>query len=185
MCINSLGHLLILLRKNPTISTGNVGVTVKMSEPTSMTIQRLLSPSEWTKKQIDTLSSVGLRNYQLGISRPKRSPIEAGSSDSSEAKYQAKLQIAFDKKSRQKGVAASSDQIWYAMSKTLGAENLVKGVKARESKVRKFVDAWQPHLQSHLANIDTMPVTTLEERLTKQTENARGLAALHGATKGV
>lgn len=155
-----------------------------MSEPTSMTITRVLSPSDWVKKQIDTLKSVGLSNYRLGIAHPKKSPIEAGSSDQSEAKFRAQMQIALDKKSRQKGVASSSDAIWFAMSKDLGAENLVKGVVKREAKVRKFVDTWQPQLVSHLATIDAMPVESLEDRLNKMTENARGLAALHGATKG-
>ncbi len=152
--------------------------------PTSMTITRVLSPSEWVKKQIDTLSLVGRANYELGIARPKRSPIAAGSSDQSEAKYQAQLMIAFDRKSRQKGVAASDDKIWFDMSKDLGAENLVKGVKKREAKVRKFVDGFHPQLLTHLSAIDDLPVTSLEERLSKMTENARGLAALRGVVKG-
>ena len=161
-----------------------MGATQKMSEHTTMTVTRVLSPSDWVRKQIDTLKSVGLANYKLGIANPKKSPIEAGSSDQSEAKFAAQMQIALDKKSRQRGVAASSDQIWFSMSKDLGAENLVKGVVKREAKVRKFVDTWQPQLLSHLAEIDGMPVASLEERLAKMTENARGLAALHGATKG-
>jgi len=152
--------------------------------PTTMTLTRVLSPSEWVRKQINTLSMVGKTNYLLGIARPKRSPIEAGSSDQSEAKYQAQLMVAFDKKSRQRGVAASSDQIWFDMSKSLGAENLVKGVTQREAKVRKFVDGFHPQLLTHLASVDALPVTSLEERLSKMTANARGLAALRGVVKG-
>lgn len=152
--------------------------------PTSMTITRVLSPSEWVKKQIATITLTGRTNYELGIARPKRSPIDAGSSDSSEAKFQAQLMLAFEKKSRQKAVAASSDAIWFEMSKGLGAENLVKGVVKREAKVRKFVDGFHPNLISHLAEIDDMPVTSLEERLAKQTANARGLAALRGVVRG-
>lgn len=152
--------------------------------PTSMTVTRVLSPSEWVKKQIDTLSMVGRSNYELGIARPKRSPIAAGSSDQSEAKYQAQLMIAFDRKSRQRGVAASDDTIWFNMTKSLGAENLVKGVVKREAKVRKFVDGFHPQLISHLASVDALPVTSLEERLAKMTANARGLAALRGVVKG-
>ncbi len=155
-----------------------------MSTPTTMTITRVLSPRDWVKKQIETLKSVGLTNYRMGIANPKRSPIEAGSSNYSEAKFAAQMQIALDKKSRQKGVAASSDQIWFAMASGLGAENLIKGVVQREAKVQKFVDTWHPQLLSHLDTIDAMPIASLEERLTKMTENARGLAALHGATKG-
>jgi len=155
-----------------------------MSEPTSMTITRVLPPSEWVKKQINTLKAVGRTNYLQGIATPKKSPIEAGSSDQSEAKFAAKMQIAIEKKYRQKGVAASSDADWFRMAKTLGAENLVKGVTAREAKVLNFVSKYQPALLTHLDTIDRMPVATLDERLTKMTENARGLAALHGTTKG-
>ena len=154
-----------------------------MSTPGTMTITRVLSPSDWTSKQIDNLVAIGKKNYLLGISKPKKSPIEEGSSDFSEAKFQAQMMIALEKKSRQRGVAASSDSVWYAMSSTLGAKNLVEGVKAREAKVRRFVDAFQPQLLSHLATIDAMPVSTLGERAAKMTANMEGLAALRGGTK--
>lgn len=155
------------------------------AEPTSMTITRVLSPTEWATKQLSTLEAVGRSHYVLGISRPKRSPIAAGSSDASEAAYRAQVMIALDKKSRQRGVAASSDDIWFRMSKGLGAENLVKGVVQRKEKVVKFLNAWQPTLKAHLDTIDPLGTATLEERMTKMVANARGLAALHGATKGV
>lgn len=154
------------------------------TDPTSMTVTRLISPSAWADKQVSTLEAVGRTHYVAGIARPRKSPIGEGSSDESEAAYRAQIQIALDKKSRQKGVAASSDDIWFRMSKDLGAENLVKGVVKRKEKVVKFLNAWQPTLKGHLDTIDVMGVATLDERLTKMAENARGLAALRGTVKG-
>lgn len=154
-----------------------------MSTPTSMQVTRVLPPDEWVNKQIDTLTSVGRTNYLQKIARPKKSPIAAGSSVQSEAKFKAKMQNALDKQSRMKGVAASSDDIWFRMSSTLGADNLVKGVTARREKVATFVQAWAPKLKSHLDKLDTMPVATLEDRINKMSENVRGLSALHGTTK--
>ncbi len=47
-----------------------------------------------------------------------------------------------------------------------------------------FINTWHPELVSHLAEIDKLPVETLEERISKADENIRGLAALKGVWKG-
>lgn len=149
--------------------------------PTGVTVQRVLSPTDWKDKQINTLKSVGRRNYLVGIGYPKRSPIGAGKSDWAEDKFNAAMMLALDGKLRQKGVAKSSDEEWFRYSKDIGADALVGGVTKREAKVLDFITAWQPKLVSHLADVDAMGVATLEERIEKAAENIRGLAALHGA----
>lgn len=151
--------------------------------PTGVTVQRVLSPNDWKDKQISTLKAVGRKNYLVGIGFPKRSPIGAGKSDWAEEKFNAAIMLALENKSRQKGVAASSDEEWFKYSKEIGADNLVAGVTKREAKVLDFITAFQPKLLSHLATIDTMGVATLEERVEKAAENIRGLAALRGAAK--
>ena len=149
--------------------------------PTSVTVQRVLSPTDWKDKQIGTLKAVGRKNYLIGIGFPKRSPIGAGKSDWAEEKFNAAMQIALENKTRQKEVGKSSDEEWFNYSKSIGADNLVGGVTKREAKVVDFVTAWQPKLTAHLADIDKMEVATLENRIEKAAENIRGLAALHGA----
>ena len=148
--------------------------------PTGVTVQRVLSPTDWKDKQINTLKSVGRRNYLVGIGYPKRSPIGAGKSDWAEDKFNAAMMLALDGKLRQKGVGKSSDEEWFRYSKDIGADNLVPGVTKREAKVLDFITAWQPKLVTHLGTVDAMGVATLEERIEKAAENIRGLAALHG-----
>jgi len=152
--------------------------------PTNMSVQRVLSPDDWRDKQLTTLKAVGRRNYLIGIASPKRSPIAAGSSDWAEDKYNAAMQVALERQSRKKGVAASSDEEWFRYAQAIGADALITGVVKREAKVADFIQAWHPKLTSHLASIDGLPVATLEERISKAAENIRGLAALRGATKG-
>ena len=149
--------------------------------PTGVTVQRVLSPTDWKEKQLGTLKAVGRKNYLVGIGYPKRSPIGAGKSDWAEEKFNASMMLALENKSRQSGVAKSSDEEWFAYSKDIGADNLVTGVTKREAKVADFITAWQPKLVTHLSKIDAMDVGTLEERISKAAENIRGLAALHGA----
>ena len=147
--------------------------------PTTMTVTRLISPDEWAEKQLKVVTAVGKSNYLGGIARPRKSPIGAGSSDWSEAKFNSKMTVVLEKKSRQKGVAKSSDDIWFGLTKTLGADNYVKGVKAREYKIKAFTTSFQPKLLAHCGRMDALPVATFDERMSKMTENARGLAALH------
>jgi hypothetical protein len=94
------------------------------------------------------------------------------------------MQLALSQERRRKGVAASSDDIWFKYGMEIGADALITGVTKREAKIADFIESWHPKLTTHLASIDTLPVGTLEERISKAGDNIRGLAALHGATKG-
>lgn len=153
--------------------------------PTGVTVQRVLSPEDWKEKQLSTLKAVGRKNYLIGIGSPKKSPIGAGKSDWAEEKFAAQMQLAIEKKTRQKAVGMSSDEEWFRYSKEIGADALVQAVVKREAKVVDFVQKWHPSLTAHLSKIDTMAVGTLEERIQKAAENIRGLAALHGKGKGL
>jgi len=44
----------------------------------SVSVTRILSPDEWKKRQINNLKAVGEANYRVGISHPRKDPIEAG-----------------------------------------------------------------------------------------------------------
>ena len=152
--------------------------------PARATVQRVLPPKEWREKQISTLKSVGRKNYLTGIAYPKADPIAEGKSAAAEKRFAASMRTVIDEERRKKGLDPLTIEDWYPYAKNIGADILVDGVVKREVKVGKFVSAWQPMLVTHLAEVDKLAVETLENRITKASENIRGLAALRGTWKG-
>lgn len=148
------------------------------------TVQRVLPPKEWREKQISTIKSVGRKNYLTGIAFPKHDPITEGKSDKAEARYAATMRTVIDEERRKKGLEPLTIDDWYPYARDIGADILVDGVVKREVKVAKFINKFQPSLVTHLAEVDKLPVETLEERIDKAAANIRGLAALRGAWKG-
>jgi len=148
------------------------------------TVQRVLPPDQWRKKQLETLRRVGRTNYLTGIAFPKKDPIEAGRSDAAEARYAAEMRLVLEEKRRVKGLMPVTMDEWYRYARDIGADILVDAVTKREAKVARFVNSWQPLLVDHLGKIDPMVVETLEDRINKAAENIRGLAALRGVWKG-
>jgi len=148
------------------------------------TVQRVLPPDKWREKQLETLKSVGKRNYLTGIAFPKKDPIEAGKSDAAEARYAAEMRLVIDEQRRKKGLDPLTIDDWYPFARDIGAGILVDAVTKREAKVARFINAWQPMLVDHLGKIDPLSVETLEDRIAKAAENIRGLAALRATWKG-
>jgi len=148
------------------------------------TVQRVLPPDKWREKQLDTLRSVGKKNYLTGIAFPKKDPIEAGKSDAAEARYAAEMRLVIDEQRRKKGLDPLTIDDWYPFARDIGAGILVDAVTKREAKVARFINTWQPMLVEHLSKIDPLSVETLEDRITKAAENIRGLAALRATWKG-
>jgi len=141
-------------------------------------VQRVLSPEEWKKRQLETLKSVGRANYLIGIKSPKADPIARGIE--TEEKYAEETRKAIDAGRRKEQLAKSSMGEWYTYSATLGADKLVDGVTKREPKVKKFIDSFQPMLTTHLGRIDGLAEDTDSDREQKMLENLRGLKALRG-----
>lgn len=148
------------------------------------TVRRVLPPKEWKDKQIDTLVKVGKKNYLTGIAFPKADPIEAGKSDAAELRYATETALAIEEKRRQKALAPLTIADWYPFARDIGADLIVDGVRKREVKVAKFINAFQPILIDHLTKVDKLAVETLEQRIEKSAENIRGLAAMKGVWKG-
>lgn len=141
-------------------------------------VQRLLPPDEWKKRQIETLKSVGARNYAQGISMPKKDPIEAGIA--AQARYEEQMKKDEVLKRREAALKATNINEWYAYASDLGTNRLVEGVVKREKKVDKFVKGWQPLLLDHVSKIDELPNVTDADREERMLENLRGLKALKG-----
>lgn len=141
-------------------------------------VKRVISPQEWVDRQIDTLKSVGKKNYLIGIASPKADPIERGIA--TEGKFKEAMEKALANESRKKGLQKTDMAEWYLYAKELGADKLVAGVEKRKPKVLKFVTTWHPMLTSHLGKIDALAEETDSDRETKMLENLRGLKALKG-----
>jgi len=142
------------------------------------TVTRVLSPDEWKRRQLDTLKSVGEKEYKAGIAKPKADPIARGIE--TEDKYAAETKKAIDAGRRKAALSKVTMADWYKYASELGAGKLVEGVVKREPKVAKFITEFQPMLTSHLAKIDVLPEETDGERETRMLENLRGLKALKG-----
>jgi len=149
--------------------------------PERLTVQRLLPPEEWRKRQIGNLKDVGERNYRQRVPIPKRDPIAAGID--AEDKWENEIKKAIERKSRVTGLKATTGDEWLGYTLNIGAGRLVEGVTKREPEVRDFIDNWHPLLSDHLAKVDKMSVVTLKDRIDKATANIEGLAALHGQVK--
>ncbi len=141
-------------------------------------VQRVISPDDWAKRQINTLKAVGRTNYLEGIKSPKADPIARGIE--TEAKYAEATRRAIENESRKKGLEKTSMAEWYQYSVNIGADKLVDGVVKREAKVKKFITAYQPQLISHLSKVDALPEETDSDRENRMLENLRGLKALKG-----
>ena len=142
------------------------------------TVKRVISPEEWTERQISTLKSVGRKNYLVGIKAPKADPIARGIE--TEAKFAEAMKVAIDEERRKKGLQKTDMATWAKYSEEIGADKLVDGVVKREAKVKAFVTNFQPMLTSHLAKIDALAEETDSDRENRMLENLRGLKQLKG-----
>jgi len=146
------------------------------------TVQRILPPEEWRKRQIGNLKAVGETNYKVGIANPRKDPIEAGIE--AEDKWADRIKKAIDEQRRKKALQAVSMDDWYKYASEIGAGRLVEGVVKREAKVDKFVRGWQPILLDHVKKIDEMPAVTDKDMEERMLANLRGLKALKGKWRG-
>lgn len=141
-------------------------------------VTRILSPTDWAKRQIDTLKSVGEGNYKVGIAHPRKDPIAAGIA--AEDKYADTMKKVIDEGRRAAGLADVTMAEWYGYASNIGAGRLVDGVVKRSAKISKFVTAYQPMLVDHVSKIDVMADVTDKDREDRMLENLRGLKALKG-----
>jgi len=141
-------------------------------------VTRILSPEDWKKRQLSTLSAVGETNYRVGIAKPKKDPIAAGIA--AQDRYAAQMKKDEVLERRKTALEKTSMAQWYKYASTLGAGRLVEGVTKREDKVADFIRTWQPMLADHTSKIDGLPDVSDSDREQKMLENLRGLKALKG-----
>lgn len=143
-----------------------------------ISVTRVLPPDKWVERQIGNLKAVGQRNYETKIDMPRKDPIKAAID--AEDKWAARVKEAADKGLRKKRLMKVSADEWNSYAHAFSGR-LVEGVTKREAKVKEFVDAWSPKLQSHLSRIDGLPAVTDADMETRMLENLRGLKALKGS----
>lgn len=143
------------------------------------TVTRILGPKDWTERQINNLKQTGKQNYDVGISKPKKDPIKAGID--AQGRYNQKMLDEEVRERRKTALQASSMDEWFKYASEIGSNRLVDGVTKREAEVNKFVSAWQPILESHVADIDAMPKETDTDMEERMLANLRGLKSKKGA----
>jgi len=146
-------------------------------QPERATVQRILKPEDWRKKQLDTLKAVGETNYRLKIASPKKDPIDAGIK--AQPRYETQMKKDEVLKRRETALKATNMDEWYAYSQAF-ATRLPEGVTVREKEVKDFVDTWQPIITDHVTKIDELPAVTDADMEKRMLENLRGLKALKG-----
>lgn len=144
----------------------------------AVTVQRLISPTDWLNRQLNTLKAVGEANYRVGVTKPKKDPILAGVA--AEGKWANAMQKAINDGTRAKQLADVTIQEWEGYATNIGAPRLVDGVVRRQAKISTFLNAYVPELTSILANIDAMPTATVSDRNQKMLAMVEALRALRG-----
>jgi hypothetical protein len=146
--------------------------------PNPVTIQRLPTAAQWVDKQLGNLQAVGEANYRVGITTPKKDPIQAGIA--AQGAYEAKMRDPAVLKRRESGLRKTNSDEWVSMAENVGAARLVEGVVQRRYKVERAVGSLVGKLASHLQKIDAMPNVTDADRERRMVENLRGLKAMKG-----
>ncbi len=141
-------------------------------------VRRLISPTDWAYRQVNTLKAVGETNYRAGIQNPKKDPIQAGIA--AEDKYANAVRQAIDNQSRAKGLSKTNMAEWSGYAENIGASKLVDGVVKRQAKVNKFLTAYVPLLSDVVSKEDAMPTATTGDRNAKVIANLEALRALKG-----
>jgi len=160
------------------IALAVIAAILAVAAPTSATITRILDPTTWRERQINTLKSVGDANYKTGIARPRDDPIKAGIK--AEPAFADAMKKVVDGKLRAAGLGTTNMEEWYKFTSEIGAGRLVDGVTKRETKVEKFLNKYQPLLKAHVDAMDKLATGTDAERKEKMIKNLEGLKALHG-----
>ena len=134
-------------------------------------------PKRWADKQLARVR-VSLPEYKAGVEAPARNPIEEAIKKN--AKRIANLQKSLREKTWEKTMAKLSLEDWKKPTLELGAERFIRGVEAKEGKIRAFIDRFQPLLSTHVSAVEAMPDVSDAEREARMLANLRGLKKLKG-----
>jgi hypothetical protein len=130
-----------------------------------------LSPQEMAAKWRDR-ASAATGDYQAGVERVSGSPGQAAARKAD--KWFAGIQNSRSK--WQERVAGVSEAEWKQATVEKGAPRFATGVQAAEGKMAQFASEFFPHLDAVTNRVKAMPDTTLEQRLARMTEQARGVS---------
>lgn len=126
-----------------------------------------------TKKQIAGVQA-NVASYQEGVRKNTVHPGEAAIR--AKQKMINRFNEAMNGTKFEDGCRSYDLAGYQERTATVGARNLVQGVKDAEPKTRAFHDEFSTFLDGHLAKVNAMSTDTVEDRLTKMRENALGIA---------
>ena len=143
---------------------------------------RVLSPDEWAKKQTKRAADAA-EDWEKGVLRPKRNPIEAALAAS--AKRENKIKQALAAKKWDKAMAAVDEALMYATIRKRGASAFRAGVEDRAEKVAARVKELQPMVSALASTIDAMPDATDADREKRLLAARRGMIEIGKKRRGI
>ncbi len=128
-----------------------------------------LSPQDVAAKWA-ARASAAQGDYQAGVQAVSQSPGAAAAAKAD--KWLQNVQQAKDKFKSRVGATSLSD--WQTATVQKGAPRYGTGVQAAQGKMAAFAAEFGPHLDAVTQRVKAMPDTTLEQRLARMVEQARG-----------
>lgn len=136
-----------------------------------------LDPTNLVEKQIKNTENAKSA-YIAGIKNPDRDPKQAALA--AKEKMIDKWNKSIESGNWENGVANYDVQEAQRVAEKVGADNLVRGVRERRTKLAKFWNGMAPLIQSHKDKIQSLPQDTEEQRKERMLQNLEGMKKLKG-----
>lgn len=131
------------------------------------------TPQQYAERLIAGVAN-NAEKIRSGVESVTDSPMEkaAGKKD----KWIQGIQDAAANGKWERGLRRVSLNEWKASFINKGIQNMQTGVRNARPKMEAFAEEFFPHLEKIQAKVASMPDVTLEDRLQRMMENARGIA---------
>jgi hypothetical protein len=139
------------------------------------TARRILSADERATKQIERSRAAG-DAWLKGTLNPSKNPLTEAKR--SVRKWEAGVQAAVANKSFGRGLDRVNEEEMIGSITAAGAGAFSSGVAKAEPKIRRIAGEMQAGLESHVAQMDSLPTDTPEQREQKMLANLRGMRKL-------
>ena len=118
--------------------------------------------------------SASLEDMKLGIEQVTEAPSKKAVAK--QAKMKANLIASIDNGKWAKNLSAVTLEEWKDKMLNVGLSRVQGGIEASRSKIEQFAAKFLPYLDTVRAKINSMPDTTLEERIARATAQMRETA---------
>lgn len=135
-----------------------------------ITVRTVKDAATWTRQQIEGVRGAR-EKYLDGIQNPSRDPKAAALE--AKDRWRNSVEEAAKDDAYAKGIQGYNQDEAVATAVAIGADNLVRGVEAREAKISRTVQKLQPLIAAVKTTVDRIPVKTAADAEKKMVENLR------------